>query len=195
MTTKKKAASSSAVHPPDVFAIMADTMIEFRKEMEHYDSIGVRIAARTRFIMRAVFGILLLSSVYLVYMILLMSSNMTVMTTHLEDMYSSFGGMSEDMQKITRSVELMGNSISGMPVIAESMYLINRDVGAMTGSVYEINLNISAVDANMVRINADMREMTGRLSNMSRSVNLMKYDVREMSLPINSGPFSGFWPK
>ena len=49
---------------PDVFEMIAVTMIEFREEMESFDRIRTRIAARTRFIMRVVFTTLTLSSIY-----------------------------------------------------------------------------------------------------------------------------------
>ena len=71
---------------PDVFDFIAEKMSEFREEMEYYDGIGVKIAAKTRFIMRVVFTVLTISSFYLVFMIYQMSNNMSAMTSHLEDM-------------------------------------------------------------------------------------------------------------
>ena len=179
----------------DAFQMIAGIMTDFRNEMEYFDSIGSSIAAKTRFIIRAVFITLIISSAYLVYMIIQMSNNMTIMTTHLEDMYSSFGTMSNDMHEITQTVDLMSRSISGIPSIADSMIQIDKDVNAMKGSVNAINLNITAIDQDLVKINLSMWEMTGRLSNMNRSVNLISHDVNEMASPINSGPMSGFWPK
>ena len=180
---------------PDVFEKIAGTMTEFREEMEYYDGIGVKIAAKTRFILRVVYTTLTISSIYLVFMIFQMANNMSAMTTHLEDMYSSFGTMSQDMHEITQAVNSMGRNISGIPVIAESMYQISGDVGVMTGSVHEINKSIAGIDNAMLRINSDMQTMTGRLYNMNRSVNSMSYDVNEMAEPMNSGPMSGFWPR
>jgi hypothetical protein len=180
---------------PDVFEMIASAMTDFREEMEYSDEVGSRIAAKTRFIMRAVLTILIMSSIYLVYMIYLMASNMTHMTAHLENMYSSFGLMSQNMHEITQTVGSMSSSISGIPVIAESMNQIDIDVIGMKGSVYEINQSMAAIDNDMVKINLNMQEMTGRLSNMNRSVNTISYDVNGVSLPMNSGPMSGFWPK
>lgn len=180
---------------PDVFEMIAVTMIEFREEMEYFEKIGAGIAARTRFIMRVVFTTLILSSIYLVFMIFQMATSMSSMTTHLEDMYSNFGVMSQDMSEIAQMVGSMGDNINGIAVIAESMIQIDGDVGAMKGSVYEMNQSIAAIDGDMVRINSNMQEMTGSLSNMNHSVNSMSYDVNEMSLPVNSGPLSGFWPR
>ncbi|MDH3987245.1 MAG: hypothetical protein OEV12_12665, partial [Gammaproteobacteria bacterium] len=76
-----------------------------------------------------------------------------------------------------------------------SMVEINKDVGAMTTSVFNMNTSISTIDHDMVRINTDMQEMTARLSNMNRAVNWMSNDVNEMAAPMNSGPMSGFWPR
>jgi uncharacterized protein YoxC len=180
---------------PDVVEMVADTMASFRQEMEHNDELGIRIAAKTRFILRAVFTTLIMSAIYLVFMIYQMSSNMTAMTTHLEDMYRSFGTMSQDMHEITKTVGSMSKSISGMPVIAGSIQKMDGDVRAMKGSVHEINQSIKAIDNDMVKINSDMLVMTGRLSNMRHSVNMMSYDVNEMAAPVNTGPMSGFWPR
>ena len=178
----------------DAAEMIANTLIEFRKEMEYVDEIGGKIAARTNFIVKIVFVILFVSALYLGFMIFQMANNMGSMITHLEDMYSNFGEMSQNMNDITRSVNNMGHSISGTPVIAEAMIHIDRDVKAMSGSVYEINQSITAIDNDMVKINVNMREMAGRLSNMSYSVNSMTYDVNEMAAPMNSGPMDGFWP-
>ena len=180
---------------PETLEVVANTMSEFREEMEYFDEIGIKIAGKTRSIMRVVFTTLILSSVVLVCMIMNMSDNMTIMTEHMEDMYVNFGKMSDDMHAIVQSVDSMDKEISGIPAISESMFQINGDVSNMTGSVYEINKSITAIDGDMVSINTNMREMTGRLYNMSYSVNSMSYDVNEMSRPANSGPMSGFWPR
>ena len=181
--------------PADAFAAIADAMIQFHDEMSNYDVIGTRIAARTNFILRSVFTILFISSIYLVYMIFQMSSNMSIMTGNLESMYGRFGSMSQDMREITRMVDSMGNSISGIPAIAVSMVEMNEYVGAMNGSVQGMNTSMIAIDNDMAWIDLNMRDMTGRMSNMNRAVNSMSYDVNEMSQPMNSGPMSGFWPR
>ena len=179
----------------DAFEAIAGAMTEFRQEMEHFDGLGTKIANRTRFIVRSVFATLIISSIYLVFMIFQMANNMSVMTDHLESMYSRFGSMSQDMREITGLVDSMGKSISGIPVIAQSMVEMNEDVGAMTGSVFEMNTSVTTIDNDMVRINVDMQEITGRLTNMNRAVNWMSNDVNEMAAPMNSGPMSGFWPR
>jgi hypothetical protein len=179
----------------DAFTAVADAMIDFRDEMQNYDAIGTRIAARTNFILRTVFATLFVSSIYLVYMIFEMSSSMSIMTGHLESMYGRFGSMSQDMREITHMVDSMGNSISGIPVIAGAMTEMDGHVSAMSGSVHGMNTIMTAIDKDMVWIDLNMREMTGRLSNMNRAVNWMSHDVNEMAQPINSGPMSGFWPR
>ena len=185
--------------PKEVSADVIDTIttviLEFREEMEESDVIGSRIAVKTRFIMRVVFTTLALSSLYLVFMIFNMASNMSAMTTHLEDMYGNFGIMSQNMQEITKSVAKMSDDISGMPLIAESMAHIDSDVRVMNSSVFEMNKSITAIDNDMVRINLNMYEMTGRLSNMNRTVYSISNDVNQMAAPVNSGPMSGMWPR
>lgn len=185
----------SEVKAPDTIELIAGTMKDFRESMEHFDTIGIKIAVKTRFIMRLVFTTLILSSIYLLCMIMDMADNMNAMTARLEEMYSNFGAMSQDMHTIARTVNTMEKDISGIPVIADSMYQINGEVGYMTGSVSKINLSITAIDNDMSGINTSMQEMTGRLYNMSNSVNSMSYDVNEMSLPMNFGPMDDFWPR
>ncbi len=178
----------------DVAELIANTLTEFRQEMEYVDEIGGKIAARTNSIVKIVFVILLVSALYLGFMIFQMANNMGSMIIHLENMYSNFGEMSQNMNDITKSVNKMGDSISGTPVIAEAMIQIDQDVKAMSGSIYGINQSITAIDNDMVKINVNMQEMAGRLYNMSYSVNSMTYDVNEMAAPMNSGPMNGFWP-
>lgn len=179
----------------DAFELVAHTMNEFREDMDDYNLVGTRIASRTRTIMLAFFGILAISSIYLVYMIFHMADNMTVMTSHLETMYDRFGSMSQDMREITSLVDSMENSVTGVPVIAESMIKMNGDVIAMNGSVYSINTLIDAIDIDMARINMNMQEMTASLYNINRTTNAMSYDMSEMTAPTRKGPMSWFWPR
>ncbi|OOY42895.1 hypothetical protein BOV91_05545, partial [Solemya velum gill symbiont] len=152
--------------PPNAIDIIADTMLEFREEMEFFNNAGTKIAARTRLIIRVGFTALAISSVVLIYMIYLMANNMSAMTTHMVDMYNNFGSMSQDMQAITKTVDLMENNVSGVPLIAESMNMIDNNVITMNESVSGMNQSIAAIDNDMVGINVNMQEMTGRLSNM-----------------------------
>lgn len=180
--------------PVDAFKAIADTMLEFRSQMDYYNGMGTRIARRTSFIIKTVFAILTISSIYLLYMIYQMSSNMAIMTTHLESMYGRFGTMAGDMREIASLVDSMGNSISGIPTIADSMTEMDQHVSAMRGSVDGMNTSMTAIDNYMIWINGDMNEMTGRMAGMSHAVNSMSYDVNDMAKPMNSGPMSGFWP-
>jgi hypothetical protein len=181
--------------PVDAFKALANTMLEFRNEMDYYNDMGTRIARRTGFVIKTVFAILIISSVYLLYMIFQMSSNMTIMTTHLESMYGRFGIMAGDMREIASLVDSMGNSISGISTIAVSMTEMDHYVSAMTGSVDGMNTSMIAINNYMTWINGNMNEMTGRMAGMSHAVNSMSYDVNEMAEPVNSGPMSGFWPR
>jgi hypothetical protein len=181
--------------PVDAFKVIADTMLEFHNEMKYYDGVGTRIASRTRVIMKTVFAILVVSSIYLLYMIFQMSSNMTIMTTHLESMYGRFGTMAGDMREIARLVDSMGKSISGISTIADSMTEMDQYVSAMRGSMDGMNTSMTAIDNDMTWINRSMNEMTGRMAGMNRAVNSMSHDTNEIAKPMNSGPMSGFWPR
>ena len=180
--------------PVDAFKGIADTMLEFRNEMDYYNDMGTRIARRTSFVIKTVFAILIISSFYLLYMIFQMSSNMTIMTTHLESMYGRFGTMAGDMHEIASLVDSMGSSISGISTIADSMTEMDQYVSAMRGSVDGMNTSMTAIDNYMIWINGNMNEMTGRMAGMSHAVNSMSYDVNDMAKPMNSGPMTGFWP-
>jgi hypothetical protein len=180
--------------PVDAFKAIADTMFEFRSQMDYYNGVGTRIARRTSSVIKTVFAILIISSVYLLYMIFQMSSNMTIMTTHLESMYDRFGIMAGDMREIASLVDSMGNSISGISTIAVSMTEMDHYVSAMRGSVDGMNTSMIAINNYMIWINGNMNEMIDRMAGMSHAVNSMSYDVNDMAKPMNSGPMSGFWP-
>ena len=61
----------------------------------------------------------------------------------------------------------MGNSISGMSLIADSMTEMDQYVSAMRGSVDGMNTSMTAIDNYMSWINGNMNEMTGRMAGMS----------------------------
>jgi hypothetical protein len=180
--------------PVDAFKAIANTMLEFRNKMDFYNDMGTGIARRTSFVIKTVFAILIISSIYLLYMIFQMSSNMTIMTTHLESMYGRFGTMAGDMREIASLVDSMGNSISGISTIAVSMTEMDHYVSAMRGSVDGMNTSMIAINNYMIWINGNMNEMIDRMAGMSHAVNSMSYDVNDMAKPMNSGPMSGFWP-
>jgi methyl-accepting chemotaxis protein len=181
--------------PVDAFKAIADTMFEFRSQMDYYNGVGTRIARRTSSVIKTVFAILIISSFYLLFMIFQMSSNMTILNTRLESMYGRFGTMAGDMREIASLVDSMGNSISGISTIADSMTEMDQYVSTMIGSVDGMNTSMTAINNYMTWINGNMNEMTGRMAGMSHAVNSMSYDVNEMAEPVNSGPMSGFWPR
>ena len=180
--------------PPNALDIIADTMVEFRDEMEFFNNEGGAVAKKTRRIILMGFTALGISSIFLVFMIVKMADGMATMTTHLEDMYNNFGSMSDDMKQITHSVDLMGNDISGVALIAESTSRIDGDVGSMRASIQSMNQSIHAIDNDMTGIGSNMHQMAGRLSNVNHAVNAISYDVEDMSSPMNSGPMEDFWP-
>ena len=66
-----------------------------------------------------------------------MASHLAIMLGHLDNMYAQFGFMSDDMQVITKSVGNIGSNITGMPVIAENMNVMSKDMLEMAADVHQ----------------------------------------------------------
>ena len=164
--------------------IQTEEMGQFRAEMETIDKVASRIAAKTSRIIKIVMTTLTVASFFLAFLVYSMTSYLSVMLTNLDDMYSEFGIMSENMQMITRSVDSIGVNVSGMPVIASNMNSMSTDLTGMVGSVSTIKLEMNGMENNTGMMGANTGEMASRFVNLNRAVNHIGYNVNQMGKPI-----------
>ena len=164
--------------------ILTEGMEQFRAEMETIDKVASRIAEKTSRIIRIVMNTLTVASVFLAFLVYSMTGYLTVMLGNLDDMYSEFGIMSENMQMITRSVESIGVNVSGMPLIANNMSSMSTDLTGMVGSVSNIQLEMNGMEHNTGMMGANTGEMASRFVNLNRAVNHIGYNVNQMGKPI-----------
>lgn len=164
--------------------ILTEEMEQFRVEMETIDKVASRIAAKTSRIIRIVMITLALALVFLSFLVYAMTGYLSVMLGNLDDMYSEFGIMSENMQMITHSVDNIGANVSGMPVIANNMSSMSTDLTGMVGSVSNINLEMNGMENNTGMIGVNTGEMASRFVNLNRAVNHIGYNVNQMGKPI-----------
>lgn len=164
--------------------VLTEEMGQFRAEMETLDKVATRIASKTKRIITFVMGTLVIASIFLGYLVYAMTSFLTVMLGHLDDMYAEFGVMSENMQVITRSVDNIGVNISGIPVIAENMSSMSADLKGMVGSVMDIKLEMNGMENNTGILAINTGEMAYRFDNLNRVTNHIGYNVNQMGKPI-----------
>lgn len=164
--------------------LLTEEMGKFRADMEHIDKAADKIAARTSRTIRFILALLVGLSLYLGYLVFSMASHLAIMLGHLDNMYAQFGFMSDDMQVITKSVGNIGSNITGMPVIAENMNVMSKDMLEMVNSVGTINHELFRMERSTGVIDVNTGEMALRFDNLNRAVNHISYNVNQMGKPF-----------
>lgn len=172
----------------DLIEIAAEGMEVFRVEMEMIDRLSRKIGHKTTRIIRIVFVMLAIISIYLITLTFNMGRDLSLMIDSLDAMYVEFGSMSTAMRDITANVQNMGTSIQGMSTIAENMQHLNADVGDMLVSVEIMNNDMAGMDTSMNHVSSSTSEMSHRFNNVQRSVNMMQHDVQQMLKPLDIMP-------
>ncbi|MBF0157903.1 MAG: hypothetical protein HQL58_00090 [Magnetococcales bacterium] len=157
----------------------------FRTEMEEVDAVGIRIRNRTTRLIRVVLTVLAISSSVILFLVADLTGSMTQMIDSMNTMYHHFGYMSNDMSLITVSVKNMGQNIEGIPVIAESMQQMSRDVGGMESSVVGMSQRMQSMERGIAAIDRGVWEMSGRFNSVTRAVSRMNYNVNQMARPTD----------
>ncbi len=161
-----------------------DEMAKFRADMEDIDTAAIKIGANTSRIIKVVLAILGALSLYLAYLVFSMASYLAVMLGHLDEMYSQFGLMSDDMQLITQSVKNMGSNITGMPRIANNMSVMRTDLLELVDTAELINHEMARMESSTGAIGVNTGEMAFRFNNLSHAVTHIGYNVNQMGKPF-----------
>lgn len=172
----------------DPVNIACEGMEIFRVEMETIARISKKISAKTNRIIKVVLGLLTVISIYLVFLIVSMSQDLSAMIGSLDAMYVEFGSMSGEMRQITAHVTNMGQNVHGITSIGQNMQQMNVDVGDMLLSLENVSRDMQTIDANVGYVGTGTSEMAYRFHNVQGAVNVMQHDIGNMLRPMNMMP-------
>lgn len=168
----------------NTLVLLTDEMAKFRADMEDIDPAAIKIGANTSRIIRLVLAILGALLLYLAYLVFSMASYLAVMLGHLDQMYSQFGFMSDDMQLITQSVKNMGGNITGTPHIAKNMSGMRTDMLELVDTAELINRDMAHMQSSTGTMGVNTGEIAFRFNNLSRAVTHIGYNVNQMGKPF-----------
>ena len=140
-----------------------------------------RIYKRTTRIIKTVFsliGLLLLINIYFIYNF---GEGIVSMLSSMNEMYTHFGNMGNQVSGITESVVKMTAHITVLPDMAESMDSITNTVVNMNTNVHSMQGEVSYMAIDMGSINNDMSDMTNRFELLNESMTHMGSSVHDMS--------------
>ncbi len=185
--------------PADAHLISAiegarDSIRGFNMHMRQLDAKGSRIARRTSLLIHGVLVLLLLQVFFIGYQISGMSEIMAVMLKNMETMYSLFGQVTHQVEKLTVDVSGMNTDITGMPEIAERMTRINQSVGSMTNNIAWVTGNLRYMSDSVGSINLGVNNMSRRFGHLTFNVSRMNQDVYQMSRPAGMMTPMGNFP-
>lgn len=164
--------------------VLTEELGQFRTEMETLEGTAARIASKTKKIISLVMGTLSIASIFLSFLVYAMTDYLSVMLGHLDDMYAEFGIMSDNMQVITRTVDNIGDNISGIPVISENMTSMSSDLNGMVDSVKNIKTEMNGMENNTGILAVKTGEMSYRLNNLNRLTTHIGYNVNQIGRPL-----------
>lgn len=162
---------------------------QFETEMFQFNSQGLVIARRTILIVRIVIILLLITALVIFWLLYDFNSDLEMSINNMVDMYNRFNKMSEDMDKITQAVVHMNQNIQGIPIIADSMSIMNDDVAQMQQYVSQMTQDVVSMDEKMTIIDYEVNQMANHFEHLNDTVYGMQYNVNQMSRPIDT-----IWP-
>ena len=118
---------------------------------------------RTRWLMVPIGLIAVISLVYLFYMIQLMGSAMTSISTDITMMNSSVSSMDQNMAAMSSDTRSMAYNIQRMD---QSMGYLNYNVGSMNQSLGAMNQNVAAMNRSIAPIGNAARPIGGFMGAM-----------------------------
>ncbi len=118
---------------------------------------------RTRWLMVPIGLIAVISLVYLFYMVQLMGSAMTSISSNITTMNSSVSSMNQNMAAMSSDTRSMAYNIQRMD---QSMGYLNYNVGAMNQSLGAMNQNVAAMNHSIAPIGNAARPIGGFMGAM-----------------------------
>jgi hypothetical protein len=165
---------------------------------EDLDYQGQRTARTTQVISQIAFGIAMLLTPVVFFLIgsLVLSmgvitDRMGVMAENVAGMRGNFDETTARMDDIDRSVAHMTHNVAFIPGMERDMLRMRHDFSAMTGTMNGLSPNMQQIDQALAGMDFDMAQMNNVFGHLNLNVFSMGRDVNTMSTPLRMFPFFG----
>ena len=169
-------------------SLIVDGMARFREEMDANNRFSLAISIRTKRIL--VWSVLFLGlmAMVLVFQIVTMRSDLMSMVEMMQDMYSRFQIMAQNVDGMTDQVGSIQKRVSDFPAVAADMTAINGDVGNMRRGIGDMTGHVGAMTADMAALRDTTAEMYHHFYDVQGAVGTMNYNVEQMMRPMSLLP-------
>jgi methyl-accepting chemotaxis protein len=176
--------------------IVESAMHEFSEAMYHREQLSVRIGRRTTQIIRfGMFGLSVLGLImfYLLYILTSdfskITSNMASIAERMTNMDGNFATVSQDMGHLRKTLTLMNDSITVMPLMNHTVEGINDNLGALSGDLHAMLEQIDRMNGSVSVMTNSMQLLNRQLGDMNLNVGSMSGNMHQMAKPMKMFPF------
>lgn len=177
------------INQREVIEFFHQQAAHFERDMESFVTAGDQIARRTTQIIRYSMLLLCIAGVFIVWLLWQMTGQLESVVVMMNEMYTNFGEMSKDMQRMTSAVVAMDQHMAGMPGLGGDMQAMNTHVASMASDVGSMNQDLQQLDAHMTQIDTNVQDMANRFTHLNATVHGMRDNVNDMTQPLR--PFPG----
>jgi len=172
-----------------VAEMIYDAAISFEEKTLHQEEYAQNIANKTVKMIRISLIFLTVIAVFTALSIYYLSEDLQHTVTHMETMYKNFGTVTEEMSVMTSIVTAMEKNVSDVKTIAGSVSSMRQDVEGIDGDMASMDQQMGQLNKDISNMQYDMNTMNVMFDRVNHSMGRMRYDVREISRPMNIIPF------
>lgn len=173
-----------ALTKKEVIEAFAARLEETDAELKQIQKRSNSVYKKTTQVIRVVFfsiAVLLVMNLYFIYDF---GKGVLTMLNSMEQMYTHFGKVTDEVHTMTKSVANMSDDINALPSMLEQMDSMNQTVHSMNRHVQGMNNEVTHMSKDVKVIHYDMQNMTYRFEQVNRHVSQIGYSVHQMSRAV-----------
>lgn len=164
-------------------------MADFNSAMKMREDLSIRIGRRTTQVIRFTMIALVVLGMAMFYLIHTLTTDMLLITQHMDEMSTYMRGMSSDFRAVATHVDEMRVSVDKMNSFMESIPAMNSSVTQMSADIGRMTGDMKKMSENMAVMSLDMTNMSMQFIGVNSKLGVMGYDVNRMSVPMKFFPF------
>jgi uncharacterized protein YoxC len=156
----------------------------FSRIMSLRDKMNTRVAERVTLLVRtSLIGFGLVMGAFL-FMVMVLSTQMSHITKTITTMNEHFTAMNNDMDSMLFAMNKMDKNVATLPVMVKHMDSMYHHVNHMSKNMTVINKDMGVMSEDMTRLATDVSDMKQSFTHLDASVWKMQKNVDHMSTPM-----------